>query len=180
MIRNLEILTNNLLLEMKSSLNRSLTDQQQHEVDKVTPYVIKEAAKKLSENKSDPVYSFSSDCLINGTDQLFKQLSTVFKVFLIHGHFTLFLLLATLVPIIKDKSGSVSTSKNYRSIAISSLTLNSLIGYCLSCMATNFALTNYNLLINLVALRLCARGVLWRQSHTFLETDLMYSFVVWT
>ena len=83
---------------MKSSLNRSLTDQQQHEVDKVTPYVIKEAAKKLSENKSDPVYSFSSDCLINGTDQLFKQLSTVFKVFLIHGHFTLFLLLATLVP----------------------------------------------------------------------------------
>ena len=37
--------------------------------------------------------------------------------------FSSFLLLATLIPIIKDKLGSISTSKNYRSIAISSLIL---------------------------------------------------------
>ena len=36
---------------------------------------------------------------------------------------TLFLLIATLVPIIKDKLGSVNSSKNYRSIALSSLVL---------------------------------------------------------
>ena len=47
----------------------------------------------------------------------------MFRSFLIHGHFTVFLLLATLIPIIKDKLGSISSSKNYRSIAISSLTL---------------------------------------------------------
>ena len=35
-----------------------------------------------------------------------------------HGHVTIYLLLATLVPIIKNK-----TSNNYRSIAISSLVL---------------------------------------------------------
>ena len=35
----------------------------------------------------------------------------------------LFLLLATLVPLIKDKLGSLSESKNYRSIALSSLIL---------------------------------------------------------
>ena len=36
---------------------------------------------------------------------------------------TKFLLLATLVPIIKDKLGSISTSGNYRSIAICSILL---------------------------------------------------------
>ena len=35
----------------------------------------------------------------------------------------MYLLLATLVPIIKDKLGSISTSKNYHSIAISRLVL---------------------------------------------------------
>ena len=45
------------------------------------------------------------------------------RSFLIHGHITYFLLLATLLPIIKNKLGSVNTSSNYRSIAISSLIL---------------------------------------------------------
>ena len=45
------------------------------------------------------------------------------KSFLIHGHITYFLLLATLLPIIKDKLGSINVSSNYRSIAISSLIL---------------------------------------------------------
>ena len=45
------------------------------------------------------------------------------KSFLVHGHVTYFLLLATLVPIIKDKLASIDSSKNYRSIAISSLVL---------------------------------------------------------
>ena len=45
------------------------------------------------------------------------------RSFLVHGHVTFFLLLATLVPLIKDKLGSINVSKNYRSIAISSLIL---------------------------------------------------------
>ena len=40
-----------------------------------------------------------------------------------HGHVTKFLQLAILVPIVKDKLGSINSSKNYRSIAISSLVL---------------------------------------------------------
>ena len=43
--------------------------------------------------------------------------------FLVHGHITNILLLATLVPIIKDKLSSANVSKNYRSIAISSIVL---------------------------------------------------------
>ena len=45
------------------------------------------------------------------------------RMFLIHAHVSSYLLLATLVPIIKDKLGDSCSSKNYRSIAISSLVL---------------------------------------------------------
>ena len=90
------------------------------DVEKVTPELIKEAASHLKSNKSDPTCTFSSDCIKNAPNILFQHLSVVIQSFLIHGHVTLFLLVATLVPIIKDKLGSVSSSKNYRSIALSS------------------------------------------------------------
>ena len=94
-----------------------------HDVLKVTPGVVKEAASNLRDSKTDPVYSFSSDCIKNGPDILFSLLASVFRIFLIHGKVSLFLLLATLVPLIKDKMGSMNNSKNYRSIAMSSLVL---------------------------------------------------------
>ena len=93
------------------------------EVLKVTPDVVKEAAQKLKSGKSDPVFSFSSDCFKNAPDILYAKLANLLQGFLIHGHVTIVLLLATLVPIIKDKLGSINVSKNYRSIAISSLLL---------------------------------------------------------
>ena len=93
------------------------------EVEKVTSEIVKEVANHLRDSKSDPTYSFNSDCIKNGGDQLFEKLSLAVRSFLVHGHVTYFLLLATLAPIIKDKLGSISSSKNYRSIAISSLVL---------------------------------------------------------
>ena len=54
---------------------------------------------------------------------MYGLLSTIIQSFLIHGHITNILMLATLVPIIKDKLGSINVSKNYRSIAISSIVL---------------------------------------------------------
>ena len=93
------------------------------DVDKVTPAVVKEAVSHLNNGKSDPVFSFTSDCLKNSPEELFVNLSIVIKSFLIHGHVSHVLLLATLVPLIKDKMGDVCSSKNYRSIAISSLIL---------------------------------------------------------
>ena len=50
-------------------------------------------------------------------------MSNILQAILTHSHVSLFLLLAVLVPIVKDKLGDVSSSKNYRSIAISSLIL---------------------------------------------------------
>ena len=94
-----------------------------NDVEKVTDNIVKEAAKHLKSSKSDPVFDFSSDCLSNGPDVLFSHLAMIIRTFLIHNHVTACLLLATLVPIIKDKLGDRCSSKNYRSIAISSLVL---------------------------------------------------------
>ena len=93
------------------------------DVMKVTPEIVKSAADKLKPGKGDPVYTFSSDCIKVNSQQLLNLLTIIIKCFLVHGHVTRFLLLATLVPIIKDELGSINTSKNYRSIAISSLIL---------------------------------------------------------
>ena len=109
----------NISEEIKNKLNSSHVN----DVLKVSPALVKEAASHIKDDKTDPIFSFSSDCIKNAPDVLFEKLSLVFKSFLIHGHVTVFLLLATLVPIIKDKLGSIDSSKNYRSIAISSLIL---------------------------------------------------------
>ena len=90
-------------------------------VNKVTPEIVEMAAHKLKPNKGDPVFSFSSDCLKSGTKVLYEKLSILLRSFLIHGHVTLILLLTTLVPLVKDKLASLNSSKNYRSVALSSL-----------------------------------------------------------
>ena len=111
------------LMTLCESVEKKVNMYHIHDVDKVTPEIVKEAAHNLRDSKSDPSYNFSSDCIKNGPDNLFSHLSLVIKAFLIHGKVTFFLLLATLVPLIKDKLGSTSESKNYRSIAMSSLIL---------------------------------------------------------
>ena len=105
--------------EVEAKVNEvSLSD-----IEKVTPEIVKKATGKLKSGKSDSVYTFSSDCINVDSELLAMYLSVLIQSFLVHGHVSRFLLLATLVPIIKDKLGSVNTSKNYRSIAISSLVL---------------------------------------------------------
>ena len=78
---------------------------------------------KIEPNKTDPLFDFSSDCLKNAPGILYDQLADLLKSFLVHSHVPNSLLTATLVPIVKDKLGDLGTSKNYRSIAISSLLL---------------------------------------------------------
>ena len=108
-----------VLTEVEDRINESSLD----DVQLVTPEIVKQASKKLQDSKSDPQLNFSSDCIRNGTNELFEKLSAALQCFLIHGHVTHFLLLATLVPLIKDKLGSLNSSTNYRTIAISSLIL---------------------------------------------------------
>ena len=113
------------------------------DVLKVTPKIVKEAAHKLKPGKSDPVFSFSTDCFKNASDSLFDRLSLIIQSFLIHGHVTQILLLATLVPLIKDKLGSTNVSKNYRSIAISSILLKLIDWIFIILFGINFGLNDF-------------------------------------
>ena len=109
--------------KIMKDVNNKINISSLNDVEKVTAEKIKEATGKLKNNKTDPAYSFTSDCLMNAPGVLFSHLEKVIRSFLIHGHVSLVLLLATLVPIVKDKMGDICSSGNYRSIAISSLIL---------------------------------------------------------
>ena len=93
------------------------------DVEKVTPAEVRKAAYRLKPGKSDPSFSFSSDCLKVKSNLLSEYLAKLIQSFLIHGYVPQFMLLATLVPIVKDKLASVNVSKNYRSVCITSLIL---------------------------------------------------------
>ena len=109
------------LLRVQAETEAKVDDSSLETVNKITPDIIKQATQKLKPGKSDSVFSFSTDCFKNGTGSLFVNLSLVLQSFLVHGHVSNILLLATLVPIIKDKLGSINVSQNHRSIGISSI-----------------------------------------------------------
>ena len=77
----------------------------------------------LKPGKSDPLFSFSTDCLKNGPDILFHHLACLLRGNLVHSYVTIELLVSTLVPLVKDKHASINNSKNYRSVALSSTIL---------------------------------------------------------
>ena len=108
-----------VLHQVDATVNNASLDT----VDRITPEVLKEAASKLRPGKSDPVYNFSSDCFKNATESLYNLLATVLRACTVHSHVSKVLLLSTLVPLVKDKLGNISSSKNYRSVAISSILL---------------------------------------------------------
>ena len=73
------------MIELNDYVESNINHAQLYEVNKVTPDVIKTAATKLSDDKTDPVYSYSSDCIKNGTDRLYAMLAIAIQSFLIHG-----------------------------------------------------------------------------------------------
>ena len=107
------------------------------------PISAKYHASKLAPGKSDPVFSFSTDCFKHAPDLLFEHVSLIIQSCLVHCHVTQILLLATLVPLIKDKLGPTNISKNYRSIAISSILLKLIDWVFIILFGTNFALNDF-------------------------------------
>ena len=82
-----------------------------------------EALSKMKNGKSDVLYDYSSDCFTNGPPDLIPHLVNMFRSFTVHGCVPFFLLVCTLVPIVKDNLGDLAASSNYRAIAISALVL---------------------------------------------------------
>ena len=93
------------------------------DVDLVNQSVVRKAFNNIKLHKNDPIFTFNSNCIKRAPASLFQHLSLMMKCFLIHGLVSQVLLLATMVPLIKNKLGDAETSDNYRSIALSSVIL---------------------------------------------------------
>ena len=109
--------------QISDEIEAQINEKSLEDVNKVTIYEVKKAASRLKPGKSDPSFSFSSDCLKVDSYLLADHTATMIRSFLVHNHIPQFMLLSTLVPIIKDKLTSANISKNYRSVCITSLVL---------------------------------------------------------
>ena len=114
------------VVKISEEVNENISAESIHDVNRLTKEEVKKAAAALKPGKGDPVFSFSSDCLKVNSDILSEFIALMLKSFLIHNYIPQFMLLSTLVPIIKDKLGSINISKNYRSVCITSLILKQL------------------------------------------------------
>ena len=109
--------------EIYNSVNARIGDQSVNVVDRITAEVISDVVKQVKTRKTDPVFSFNSDCIKRGPTSLFQHIANMIKSFLTHGYVSNHLLAATIIPLIKDKLGDIESSDNYRSIALSSIIL---------------------------------------------------------
>ena len=108
---------------LSHNIEDNIDEDDIEEVMKIDEDLIREAIKKMKGGKSNVLFDFSSDCLINGPKILHTLLANLFRMFLIHGKVAAILLLCSLIPIVKDNLGDLTSSDNYRAIAKSSLIL---------------------------------------------------------
>ena len=111
--------TESMFAEIETLINTESID----DVELVTPDVIMAVSKEIKANKKDPVFSFNSTCVKRAPEIFHRHIANIIRLFLIHGHVSSTLLVATIVPLIKDKLGNAESSDNYRSIALSSVIL---------------------------------------------------------
>ena len=73
-------------------------------VDRISASTVKSVVQtKLKSAKRDPTADISSDYIIHSPDKLFHLLANCFRGYIIHSHVSGFLLVSSLVPLIKDK-----------------------------------------------------------------------------
>ena len=112
------------MVELLEDLNGSIENHEINYANNITSKLIKEIIEdKIKPKKADVQHDFNSDCLKNCPEVFYKLLSDLFRALAIHGFVPAVLLLCAIVPLVKDPSGSLDDSSNYRGIAISSLFL---------------------------------------------------------
>ena len=112
------------LKHLNTSLKRLLIDNDESLNDStVSIDDIRDAIRNIKKGKSDGVYDFMSDNFVYGTDVLFDHLSKLMSLCISHGYVPSCLLLSTIIPIPKDRLGDLTSSNNYRGIALCVLCL---------------------------------------------------------
>ena len=102
-------------------MNQEVWQDSLSQVVQIDECLIKQALKMMKGNKS--LFNIQSDCIMNGPPELITHLTHLIKAFVIHGNVPFFILLCTLLPLVKDNLGDITSSENYRAIASGSLLL---------------------------------------------------------
>ena len=102
---------------MSWRINSGINETSKVQLKKVDENLIRNALKKMKSNKRDAIFDTVSDCYINGPPELISHITRLVKMFLIHGNVPHFVLLCTLLPLLKDNLGEITSSDNYRAIA---------------------------------------------------------------
>ena len=109
--------------QLCNQVNQEVGEHSLTQVDKINEDLIKQALKMMKGNKGDALFDIQSDCIINGPAELLTHLTNLVKSFIMHGSVPFFILLCTLLPLVKDNLGDITSSENYRAIASGSLLL---------------------------------------------------------
>jgi len=86
-------------------------------MERINEKVVKEAINLLKPCKSDAVFEMSSDYYLNAPPELIFHVTKLVKLFLSHGYVPDTILMCTLIPLVKDNLGDITSSENYRAIA---------------------------------------------------------------
>ena len=111
------------LTELGHDISAAIGAHSLVDVDRVTVELVRKALKKMKNEKNDAMFDMQSDCLTNGPDTLIVHLTNLLKTFIVHGTVPYFVLICTLLPLVKDNLADITSSENYRAIATGSLLL---------------------------------------------------------
>ena len=111
------------ILELEHEITERLGDHNLIDAEKISVQLVEKALKQMKAGKNDADFDFQSDCFINGPQSLIYHLANLLRTFVIHGSVPYFILVCTLLPIVKDNLADVTSSDNYRAIASGSLLL---------------------------------------------------------
>jgi hypothetical protein len=110
------------IANVTSTINYKLNDCERYITDTfITKNDIQTALKRIKANKSDGVFDLVSNHFINAPDILFEYIAKLFTMCLVHGYVPSYLLISTILPIPKDNLGDLSSTNNYRAIALCAL-----------------------------------------------------------
>ena len=98
--------------ELEKSIGEKVSDLSLIDVDKISVNLVKKALKKMKDGKNDSLYNIQSECLTNGQDIFIQHVTNLLKTFVLHGSVPYFVLICTLLPLVKDNLADITSSQN--------------------------------------------------------------------
>ena len=93
--------------QLNRRLEQAVGQHSMAQVNRIDENVVKQALKQMKGSKCDALLEIQSDCLINGPPELIKHLTCLIRSFVTHGEVPHFILLCTLLPLVKDNLGDM-------------------------------------------------------------------------